>query len=71
MIVRYFHFVGIPFRPTKTYTPLVVNANAMLSLPVAREFFEAIPWGHTQIIVTDDPGSFLKFISKYFQKFCR
>ena len=50
MIVRYFHFVSIGVRPTKTYAPLVINTDAMLPLPVARKFFQAIPWGNTQIV---------------------
>jgi hypothetical protein len=55
MIVHYLDVVGIPTVPFKTDAPLVVNANAVLTLSVARQFLEAIRQRYAQIL--QDLGS--------------
>jgi hypothetical protein len=47
------HDLGIPRRslaPLKAYPPLIVDANAVLSTPVAMQSFEPITRRHPQII---------------------
>lgn len=63
MIVHYLDVVGISTLPFKTDAPLIVNADTVLSLSVARQFFEAIRRRYVQIL--QDLGSVqnLKFPS--------
>jgi hypothetical protein len=42
MVVNALHVVSVAFPPNKTDTPLIIDANAVLSLAVAMERFEAI-----------------------------
>jgi len=42
MVVDDFDFVGIWFSPFETYSPLHVDANAVLALPVAMQRFQMI-----------------------------
>jgi hypothetical protein len=50
MIIRNLNVVGVSFAPSKANSPLVIDANAMLALTVAGEFFKTIPWRNTQVI---------------------
>jgi hypothetical protein len=45
VIVDDFHIVGAVVVPNKTDSPLVVDADAVLSQPIARERFESIAGG--------------------------
>jgi len=40
----------IAILPTKTCAPLIVDTNAPLPYPIARQFFQLITGRHTQII---------------------
>ena len=40
----------IAILPTKTCAPLIVDTNAPLPYPIARQFFQPITGRHTQII---------------------
>jgi hypothetical protein len=42
VIVHDLNFVSIPLAPNEAKTPLVVNPNAILSLSVAMQYFQAI-----------------------------
>jgi len=42
VIVHDFNVVGVPFPPSKAETPLVVDPNAVLSLSVAMQGFQAV-----------------------------
>ena len=50
MIVSYLHVRGTSVAPMKTDSPLLVYSDAMLSSPVPRKLFEAIPWRNPEII---------------------
>jgi hypothetical protein len=50
MVVGYFNVVGIPLMPSKTYPPLIVNADAVLSLAVAGKLLKPIARRHLQVI---------------------
>jgi len=49
MIIGYFNIVGISLMPPETYSPLIVNADAMLTFPIAGELFQPIPRRHPQV----------------------
>jgi hypothetical protein len=44
MIVHNLNFVRVPLVPNKTETPLVVDSHTVLSLSVAAQRFQSIPW---------------------------
>jgi hypothetical protein len=50
MVINDLHVIGIALAPFKTNTPLVVDANTVLALTVARQFFEVVGWWYTQIL---------------------
>ena len=50
MIVDDFYIVRIPVSPTKADSPLVVDAYAVLTFPVAAELLETIRWWNTKVI---------------------
>jgi len=49
MIVDDFDFVGIRFLPFKTYSPLRVDPNAVLTLSIAMQRFQAIAGRKNQV----------------------
>jgi hypothetical protein len=53
MVVRYLDVKGVPSFPPKTDTPLVVDANAVLSQSVALQSFETIAGRYPQILQFD------------------
>ena len=63
MIVRYLDVVGISTLPLKTVTPLIVYANAVLTPPVTRQFFEAVGRWYAQILQNLSSIQNLKFPS--------
>lgn len=50
MIVDYLHVVCVPLLPTKTDSPLVVDANAVLSGTITCQLLKAIAKGHAQVV---------------------
>ncbi len=42
MIVHNFYVIGVPLEPDKTETPLIIDPNTVLSLPLATQCFQAI-----------------------------
>lgn len=50
MIIHDFDVQGIPRVPLEANTPLVVDANTVLSAPIAAQSFQAICWRHAQIL---------------------
>jgi hypothetical protein len=50
MIVYDFNIVSVPLAPTEADTPLVIDPNAVLSLPVSSQFLKAISWRDKKII---------------------
>jgi hypothetical protein len=50
MIVYDFNIVSVPLTPTEADTPLVIDPNAVLSLPVSSQFLKAISWRDKKII---------------------
>jgi len=59
MIIHYPDVVGISTLPFKTDAPLVVDANAVLTLSVARQFLKAVRRRYAQIL--QDLGSVQDF----------
>ena len=55
MIIHYLDVVGIPTSPFKTDAPLVVNADAILTLSVVRQFLQTVRRRYAQIL--QDLGS--------------
>jgi hypothetical protein len=49
VIIDDFNFVCFPIAPDKTKPPLIVNADALLSLAIAMQSFEAIGRWRSQI----------------------
>jgi hypothetical protein len=50
MIVYDFNIVSVSLAPTEADTPLVVDPNAVLPLPVSGQFLKAISWRDKKII---------------------
>ncbi len=50
MIVDNFHVVGVTVSPREAYTPLGVDANAVLTGTIATEFLKTIGRRHAKII---------------------
>ena len=50
MIVDYLDVVGMPARPAKADSPLVVDAYAVLSFPIAFRRFQPIPRRNPEMI---------------------
>ena len=50
MVIHQLNIIRIACGPTETYTPLIVDANTVLSLTISREFLEAIPGRDSHII---------------------
>jgi len=50
MIVNDLNIVGIIAAPQEAYTPLIIDADAVLTFTVALQCFHAIPWWNTQIL---------------------
>ena len=55
MIIDNLHIVAIPFSPFKTFTPLVVDADAVLARTVVGEFFQAICGGDAKVLQRHSP----------------
>jgi hypothetical protein len=49
MVINYFHIFSTCVRPTKTDTPLIVDANAVLTGTITLERFKVISGRHSQI----------------------
>jgi hypothetical protein len=49
MVVYYSHVPSIFSIPSKAYPPLVIDTNAVLTVPVPRKGFEMVPWGIPQV----------------------
>jgi hypothetical protein len=45
MIVNDLNVVGVTAAPQETYTPLIIDADTVLTFTVALQCFQAIPWG--------------------------
>ena len=50
MVINDLHVISIALAPFKTNAPLVVDANTVLALTVARQFFEVVGWWYPQIL---------------------
>jgi hypothetical protein len=44
MVVNYFNFKGVSVFPTKAYSPLFVNPDTVLALPVSCQLFQLVSW---------------------------
>ncbi len=64
MIVHYLDTVGIAILPLKTNAPLIVDANAVLTLSITRQLFEAIGQRYAQILQNLGSIQDLKFPSR-------
>ena len=50
MVVNNFNLINAIFSPLKTYTPLIIDANAVLSLTVAFESFQPVRRWNFEIV---------------------
>jgi hypothetical protein len=50
MVIHDFHIVRMTFSPAKADTPLIVDADAVLSAPFAEQGFQAMGWGNSQVL---------------------
>jgi len=50
VVISNFYFIRIVPAPYKTDPVLIVNPNAVLSLPVTPEFLQSVPRGLSQVI---------------------
>jgi len=49
VIIDDLNVVGVSVKPNKAETPLIVDSYAMLSLPIAAQSFQTIPWRRYQV----------------------
>ena len=71
MIICDLHIIRISRPPSKTDTPLVVNANAVLAFPVSFERFQSVSKRNTKIVDTDCRIQHDQFSSCYVLNFPR
>jgi hypothetical protein len=50
MIIGNLNIIAVAFSPPKTYSPLVVDANAVLTGAYSGKFFETISRGNSQVV---------------------
>ena len=50
VVIHYFNVISVSPAPDKANTPLVVDASAVLAVPISCKGLQPIPWGHPQII---------------------
>jgi hypothetical protein len=50
VVVDDLHVEGISSPPHETDTPLVVDSNAVLALPLALEFLETVAWRNAKVL---------------------
>ncbi len=50
MVVRDLNVQGVSSRPSEADSPLVVDSNAVLPLPVPPQPFQAVPWGYPEVV---------------------
>ena len=50
MVIDNFDFIGIPFFPFETYSPLVIDADTVLSLAVTLQSLQAVAGGNSQVL---------------------
>jgi hypothetical protein len=50
MIIYDLDIIGVSLTPTEADTPLVVDPNAIFSLPISSQFLKAISWWDTKIV---------------------
>jgi hypothetical protein len=50
VVINDLRVIDVAIAPFKTNAPLVVDANTILALTIAEQFFEVISWWYTQIL---------------------
>jgi len=50
MVINNLDVVGVTISPCKADAPALIDPDAILSRPIAGELFQAIGWGHLQIV---------------------
>ena len=50
MVIYYFDLMSIPFVPDKANSPLMVDSNAVLAIPISRKGLQPVPGRHSQVI---------------------
>jgi hypothetical protein len=60
MVVNYLHILGALRSPHKANSPLIVDADAVLPLPISLQSFELIAWRHAQVIKNRGPIKLLQ-----------
>ena len=50
MIINNLYIVRIAVMPAKADSPLIVNANAILSFSIPNKFFQTIRWWYSQVL---------------------
>jgi len=50
VVINDFNLVGMPVKPHKTHTPLIVDANAVLTGTITAQSLQPVAWRHTQEI---------------------
>ena len=53
MVVDNLDFKRMSIAPFETYSPLIVDANTILSSPISLQSFQSIPWRGGQILKRD------------------
>ena len=61
MVVDNFHLCWPRVSPAKTDTVLVINANAMLSLPIPLQSLKPISWGNLEFMECDHRIKLIEF----------
>jgi len=49
MVVGHLNVIGIPLMPSKTYPPLIVNTDAVLSAAITRELLQTVAGRYSQV----------------------
>jgi hypothetical protein len=61
MVVDNFHLCWPRVSPAKTETVLVINTNAMLSLPISFQGLKPIAWGNLEFMECDHRVKLIEF----------
>ena len=65
VVINNFNLLDAALRPFKTNTPLIIDANAMLTFPVFLQCFEFVLWRNSQVIQITSPVEHGEFAQSY------
>jgi hypothetical protein len=61
VIIYYLNFIRVTVKPFETYTPLVIDAYAVLTVTVSAQGFQPVPRRYKQILQRPCPVQIIQF----------